>query len=150
VTVESSTGTLHINEENGGLRIYVPKDSKERRRCYLLKLPKKLLSQLDIDRDAAIAVMQLVLQGPVEFLDDVLEENGIIEVPGLESLDDRSQPEIDNADIIELTSAKSNLSVDYHRSTTQRYSPTSEQPRIIPTDSRDSHSRADTSRRSSR
>jgi hypothetical protein len=83
ITVESGKANLHIKEDNKNLTLFVPRDSTARERCYLSQLPNRLLGYLAISDTAAKSTLTAVLTGSQSVLDDLLEDYGIIEVPGL-------------------------------------------------------------------
>ncbi|KAL3440459.1 hypothetical protein BJX65DRAFT_314757 [Aspergillus insuetus] len=71
-------GRLHAEYTDGILRIYVPRDERERKICYATELSRELVSLLEIDDQAARGMFATVLREPVEILDDILQEEGII------------------------------------------------------------------------
>jgi hypothetical protein len=95
ITVESGKANLHIREDNKTLTLFVPRDSIARERCYLSQLPSRLLGYLAISDTAAKSTLTAVLTCSQAVLDDLLEDNGIIEVPGLVPLQSTTQCEED-------------------------------------------------------
>jgi hypothetical protein len=93
ITVESGKANLHIKEDNETLTLFVPRDSTARERCYLSQLPNRLLGYLAISDTAAKSTLTAVLTCSQAVLDDLLEDNGIIEVPGLVPLQSTTQCE---------------------------------------------------------
>jgi hypothetical protein len=85
-TAESSSGLLHIEENNGTLRIFVPRDPQQRKLCYPGQLPKALVRYLGITDPAATGSFRIVILVPADVLDDVLDEDGIVQVPNIDSL----------------------------------------------------------------
>lgn len=83
ITVESGKGNLHIEEDRQHLKLYVPRESTARERCYLSQLPQRLLHYLAISDVAAKSTLTAVLTGSQAVLNDILEYDGIVEVPGL-------------------------------------------------------------------
>jgi hypothetical protein len=71
-------GRLHFEEVDGMLRIYVPGDKNQRAICYATELPRALVSHLKINDPAARGTFATVLREPVEILDEILNEQGII------------------------------------------------------------------------
>lgn len=91
ITVESARGVLHLEEQNNTLKIFVPRDQRDRRLCYMNQLPKDLIAHLGITDAAARGVFQNVLGSDMDILDDILEGDGIIQVeldPSLEGVGD--------------------------------------------------------------
>ncbi|EEP80666.1 predicted protein [Uncinocarpus reesii 1704] len=80
ITAESARGLLHLEDEGDVLKIYVPRDQKDRRRCYANQLPKELMNHLGIADPAARGVFQNIIRSEMDILDDILEEDGIIQV----------------------------------------------------------------------
>lgn len=95
ITVESGKANLHIKEDNKNLTLFVPRDSTARERCYLSQLPNRLLGYLAISDTAAKSTLTAVLTGSQSVLDDLLEDYGIVEVPGLVPLQSTTQYEED-------------------------------------------------------
>jgi len=93
ITAESTNGNLHIKEDNQHLHVYVPRNPRDRELCYLSQLPKRLLNHLGIANVEAITVIQPILHGSVYVLDDILKDNGIVQVPGIEHSQSQTQPE---------------------------------------------------------
>lgn len=79
--VQSDTGLVHIESGQDELRIYVPRDSKDRQRCYLLHLPHALVRHFALRDAAASMMLQLVFTTGEDFIDDLLDVNGIIGLP---------------------------------------------------------------------
>jgi hypothetical protein len=92
VSVCNSKSKLHIDQENNGkLRIYIPRDKRQRLLCYKL-LPEKMVSDvfkqllgyflsptgLDIVR---VLVTVLNVPQDQEMLDELLEHFGIRQLP---------------------------------------------------------------------
>lgn len=80
-TVQSDTGFVHIEGGQDELQIYVPRDSKDRQRCYLLHLPHALVRHFALRDAAASMMLQLVFTTGEDFIDDLLDSNGIIGLP---------------------------------------------------------------------
>ncbi|KAL3432645.1 hypothetical protein BDV09DRAFT_197516 [Aspergillus tetrazonus] len=76
-TVQSDSGLVHISGSND-LRIYIPRDPNDRKRCYSLHLPQALVRYFELrDREAPL-MFQLVFLTPEGFIDDLLDAHGII------------------------------------------------------------------------
>ncbi|CRG88031.1 Cadherin-89D [Talaromyces islandicus] len=81
VTAASDRGVFHLEDTEEALRLFVPRDNKQREKCYLTQLPKALMSYLFIDEPRAEKTFLLVIQASVYVLDEVLDEGGIVQVP---------------------------------------------------------------------
>lgn len=77
ITAETDTGLVYIDHSSNRLRIYVPRDLRQRQRCYSTQLPKALVSFLEIEDRTATEVFRLpcLLQGDI--IESVLDDNGI-------------------------------------------------------------------------
>lgn len=78
VTVEGARASLHIEEDDSQLRLYVPKDERLQELCFINSLPKGLVNYLGIDDLAAIKVFGDVLKARPVVIDDLLVELSII------------------------------------------------------------------------
>ena len=98
-TVDGARSTLHVEEDDKQLRLYVPKDRKDRELCFLNTLPSRLVTHLGIIDRAAVKVFGDIFKGNAYLLDDLLTELGLgrlpwadpvqHQVPDDEPLDDR-------------------------------------------------------------
>jgi hypothetical protein len=82
VNAASDRGTFHLEDKNGVLNLFVPRDTAQREKCYLTQLPNKLqqyLQLMDNGPEASKAFL-LVIQASIHVLDDILDENGIVQV----------------------------------------------------------------------
>ncbi|KAL3478807.1 hypothetical protein BJX99DRAFT_256215 [Aspergillus californicus] len=82
-TVQNDTGLVHISDSDG-LRIYIPREPRDRQRCYSLHLPQALVRYFGVRDAEASLMLQLVFLTSEGFIDDLLDGNGII----------RSSPEV--------------------------------------------------------
>jgi len=86
-TVEGATGNLHIESDESQVRLYVPTGEEDHELCYLSGIPGTLVSHLAIRNPAAIKVFGDIIQASrSSVLNRVLDEHGIIRVPGIEPL----------------------------------------------------------------
>ncbi|KAK2731451.1 hypothetical protein FQN57_003372, partial [Myotisia sp. PD_48] len=114
VMVESDRGNLHLEEKDDALKIYVPRNQTDRRRCYAVQLPKSLIAHLGIKDSAAQAIFQNVISSEMDILDDILEEEGIIQVNLDPSFDGSDDDETDDAHSEAVSSdLSSDLSSDH-------------------------------------
>ncbi|KAL3457946.1 hypothetical protein BJX64DRAFT_267650 [Aspergillus heterothallicus] len=93
-TVESDTGLVHINVSGDSLRIYIPRGQRDRQRCYSLHLPQALVDHFGLRDPEASLMFQLVFVTSDDFIDDMLDRNGIIRCSPevAESEDEETQP----------------------------------------------------------
>lgn len=77
---------LHVEFSNGKLDLFVPSDATQRRICYSTQLPEALVDFLSINDPAARGTFAMSLREPIDALDYILREYGIIELPNLESM----------------------------------------------------------------
>jgi hypothetical protein len=82
-----SNSRLYIDENGTELRVYVPKDTKERELCYLGTLPQRILdfimtNPITLQRTnvepGAITIIGNILKSSPYVVDDLLEDAGII------------------------------------------------------------------------
>ena len=83
-TVRGAAANVHIELDDTKLWFYVPKDKKTRKLCYLNQLPKRLVVLLGIADPTALRVVGSIIAASSDLLDDLLTEEGIIHVPGVE------------------------------------------------------------------
>lgn len=96
---------LHIQENDGSLRIYVPKDEEAQELCFCDRLPKALLERIMTEpsteictrvTERALTVMQKIfsLSNP-SFIEKVLDRSGILSVdmPSIEMDEDEDTDE---------------------------------------------------------
>ncbi len=113
--VEKEAAMLHIREDNNsGLKIYLPKDEVNQEVCYSSKLPRRLCEWLTTYPDTqihdsipvgAITVVQSVLGARNVAVPAILDEYGILPV---------GFPEVEQEDIVvEVAQSSSSLSTSY-------------------------------------
>jgi hypothetical protein len=91
VTVEVHKSKLHISEDSGVLKIYVPKDRKEQELCFLQLLPTKLFNEVMMgnktsnstlaSNSEAVRIIAALFMSSDEVVCDLLDGAGIIPVP---------------------------------------------------------------------
>ncbi|KAF4446685.1 hypothetical protein F53441_9727 [Fusarium austroafricanum] len=93
-----STASEHIDERGGALTIYVPRGRREQEICFGSVLPRKLAAWLMRDPDTnidghieseAVNALTSILASERSFLDEILDDQGIIQLP-FEDLDEDS------------------------------------------------------------
>jgi len=94
--ISQNTGHVHIEEQEGGWRIYVPQDRDAREICYKTELPLALASLFKIP-PLARENLGHVLNSRLSVIDELLENGGFGMVPGLEA-PQRNNGENVNAD----------------------------------------------------
>ena len=72
---------LHSEILEGQLKLYVPNDPVEQKRCYRSQLPTLLCKILGISSEGGAFPISLILSSDIETLDDVLQEQDISPVP---------------------------------------------------------------------
>ncbi|KAL4812116.1 hypothetical protein BDW67DRAFT_193992 [Aspergillus spinulosporus] len=77
-TETSYQGQLHLEKTDGSLRVFVPHDERQRAICYATALPRAFVLYLGIDDRMACGTFATVLREPVDILDAILNEMGII------------------------------------------------------------------------
>lgn len=86
-TIEGATGNLHIEHDDLQIRLYVPNRAEDREFCYLSDIPETLASHLAISNPAAVKVIgDIVHASRSSILNRLLEEHGIVRVPGIEPI----------------------------------------------------------------
>jgi hypothetical protein len=84
------TSTLHIKEDQSKLKIYVPKNPKDRELCYRRLLPPRLLAELMKENDKkneinldpnAVGIVADIMNCSDLIIEDILEDAGIVKVP---------------------------------------------------------------------
>lgn len=83
VKVHSSRLAVHHELHEERLKIYVPKDGKQRKSCYRSQLPQLLVSLLGVTPNASHAIFQ-ILSCHLQDLDDILSEQDIATVDWIE------------------------------------------------------------------
>jgi hypothetical protein len=91
VTVEVHRSKLHISEDSGVLKIYVPKDRKDQELCFLQLLPTKLFNEVMMGKKTknstlasdseAVRIIAALFMSSDEVVCDLLDDAGIIPVP---------------------------------------------------------------------
>lgn len=95
--------SLSTESDDSGLKIYVPKDAKDRQLCYRRILPAKLLGALLEDVGAnpceeldhrTLDIFADVLNCSEDIIDDILDEAGIFQVAFADEYSAESMPSI--------------------------------------------------------
>ncbi|KAF4628320.1 hypothetical protein G7Y89_g9830 [Cudoniella acicularis] len=85
VTVENSRGKFHLDESNGELRLYIPRDKVAREECLFRQLPRRLMKYFAISDASAEALLNGVIGcTSLVAVDGILKDAGIVEVDGIE------------------------------------------------------------------
>lgn len=77
VTTESDRGLVHIDDGSNTLRIYIPRDTLSRLKCYSTDLPKALVRWLKIEDEAATATFRVVCCMQDDVIEYTLDNDGI-------------------------------------------------------------------------
>jgi hypothetical protein len=92
VTVENSGANFHLDENDDGLRFYVPRDENAREECFLQQLPRRLMTYFAISSPAAEALLNGIIGcRSLIAVDGILKDAGIVEVDGIEPLSESDQ-----------------------------------------------------------
>lgn len=85
ITVNYPKACFHIEKTaSSALRLYLPRDSLQRRRGYVTQLPTDLRRYCGVDDMNAGEVFAKLVKEDQDLLDDILEYHGIVEIPGIE------------------------------------------------------------------
>jgi hypothetical protein len=103
VTVNSDTGLVHIDDSDDKLCIYIPRDPRDRRRCYTLGLPQALARFFKLQDSTASVMLQLVFVTAEDFLDDSLDAHGIVSLPA-------NIPELSDTEVQDLSTSGTRVS----------------------------------------
>lgn len=79
--VQSNSASVHIEESDDRLQIYIPRTPEERRRCYSLHLPRALQHHFWVRAAEAQLTIPLVFLSSVSLIDQVLDNCGIVGIP---------------------------------------------------------------------
>ena len=82
--IPQNTGHVHIQEHEGGWQIFVPQNRDAREICYVRKLPHALASLFKITTLAGESISH-VLNSRTSVIDELMEIDGVGEVPGLDA-----------------------------------------------------------------
>lgn len=92
ITVEKSRANFHLEEDDEGLRLYVPQDESSRQVCMNRQLPKRMATFLHIcNAEAQLAITGIINCGTLGAVNGVLEDAGIVEVDGMVPPPDTAQ-----------------------------------------------------------
>jgi hypothetical protein len=81
--ISQNNGHVFINDQNENWQIFVPQDRDAREICYRKKLPSALADWLKIDPSTSESIGH-VLNSSFSVIDELLEEEGIGKVSGIE------------------------------------------------------------------
>ena len=86
---------FHLEEQDGRLRLYIPKDRKRHHVCLIHTLPRMLLKHLGASSDGSGVELGAIITAPSLLdVDSLLEEAGIIELEGVERPNDGNSEEL--------------------------------------------------------
>lgn len=93
--ISQNTGHVHIQEQDGSWQIFVPRNRDAREVCYMRELPHALTKRFQITQSASENISH-ILNSSIAVIDELLEQGGIGEVPGVEvrprrSVEDRDE-----------------------------------------------------------
>jgi len=108
ITVENSPANFHLEDNQDGLGLYIPRDEVAREQCYHQQLPRRLMDHFHISDPAAEAFLSGIIS--CKFLgavDRMLKAAGIIKIDGierpLEDVHSTHQPDIEDVSARETT-----------------------------------------------
>lgn len=78
--VNSVRVSLYIDSDEKQLQIYVPKDKKRRKLCYLSQLPQELAIHLGSADTSAIRIVGSIMAASSDLLEDLLMGEDIVHV----------------------------------------------------------------------
>ncbi|PGH03863.1 hypothetical protein GX51_03851 [Blastomyces parvus] len=81
ITADSGNGLVHIENYNNMLHVYVPRDPKDRQRCYSSHLPSTLARFLKLKDREARFIFQIIFLSPSGSIEILLDDNGIVPAP---------------------------------------------------------------------
>ncbi|KAF8865581.1 hypothetical protein BDZ45DRAFT_641278 [Acephala macrosclerotiorum] len=85
ITVDNSRANFHLEEVDGELRLYVPRNESSREECFFWQLPRRLMKHFAISDPSAEAVLGGVIGcRSLVAVDAILRNAGIVEVDGIE------------------------------------------------------------------
>lgn len=91
-TVEKSRANFHLEENDEGVRLYVPQEENSRQVCMNRQLPKQLASFLHISNaEAQLVITGVINCGTLDAVDGVLQDAGIVKVDGMVQSPDAAQ-----------------------------------------------------------
>lgn len=97
-SVQSDSGSVHIEEVSNVLRIYVPRDDSDRQRCYSLDLPQALARYFGLRDSTAPFAFSSVFLTPENLIDGFLDRHEIVRI----SPDISQHPESESPDTTSL------------------------------------------------
>ncbi|ESZ98908.1 hypothetical protein SBOR_0766 [Sclerotinia borealis F-4128] len=108
ISINVLAASLHTAQDDDGLKLYVPKEQRQRDVCLSRQLPIELIKHLGIPKLPNGAELGSILTATRFFtVDAILDSDGIIEVPGISPPEDHSESELstpdDSANIVSPT-----------------------------------------------
>jgi len=110
VTVKNSKANFHLEDRGDQIRLYVPRDTKDREVCFFRQLPRRLLSFFAISDTTAEAVICGILNSSsLVVVNEVLKDAGIIEVDGINRPlePEVEEPQANDESVLESTETQS-------------------------------------------
>ena len=98
---------LHIREDDGAVKVYVPRDPKTQGFCYFSALPRRFLEWMMTDPatlqvkyagSKAVQIVSAVLKAPLINMTQILEAEGIVDVDIPIESDDEEEEELKEED----------------------------------------------------
>ena len=86
IATQSTKGNFHLEEGETNLKLYVPRETRDQELCFLTQIPKRLASVFHNSDMAVEKILGDILHSSLVILDDLLDTNGIVQVPGVNQL----------------------------------------------------------------
>lgn len=96
IAIPGEAAYFHIAQDGNQLTLYVPKRKRDQQVCLARQLPIKLLEHLGVQKaKQAAALASIITASSLYVVDTLLEQDGIIEIPGI----DRPEDEVDDGNL---------------------------------------------------
>ena len=83
VASRSTSGLLHLQDDDNHIRLYIPREARQRKISYLAHVPERMVAYFAIEDRGAAKVFGDIFHSDLDILDDVLADHGIVSVPGV-------------------------------------------------------------------
>ncbi|KAF5878202.1 uncharacterized protein Bfra_000367 [Botrytis fragariae] len=105
-SVKVHTAFLHIAQDNNQLKLYVPKEQRQREVCLSRQLPIELLKHLGVPNFRRGAELGSIIRATSSFaINAILDSDGIIDVPGIFPSEDYSESEPSTSDASQVVAS---------------------------------------------
>ena len=107
VAVDQQRAYFHLKEEEGKLILYVPKNKAKRQVCFANDLPAAVLKYFGARTGKAGKLGHVLIASSLSVVNDLLECDGIVEVPGVVAPDCDSGDESDSTEDVDTPARNS-------------------------------------------